>query len=92
MTMAARLAPYVRYYSSHRPTDDHGVRPIVLVVFDDDLAQTHFLRLAGEEMERARVQVPLWVSHKAALEESGPLGRAWRTSDSWEPTYALGGG
>ena len=92
VTMAARLAPYVRYYSSHRPTDDHGVRPIVLVVFDDDLAQTHFLRLAGEEMERARVQVPLRVSHKAALEESGPLGRAWRTPDSWEPTYALGGG
>ena len=91
-TMAARLAPYLRYYSSHRPTDDHGARPIVLVVFDDDLAQTHFLRLAGEEMERARVQVPLRVSHKAALEESGPLGRAWRTSDSWEPTYALGGG
>ena len=26
-TMAARLAPYLRYYASHRPTDDHGVRP-----------------------------------------------------------------
>ena len=41
-TMAARIAPYLRYYSSHRPTDDHGVRPAVLVVFDDDLAATHF--------------------------------------------------
>ena len=22
-----RLAPYLRYYASHRPTDDHGARP-----------------------------------------------------------------
>ena len=27
-TMSARLAPYLRYFSSHRPTDDHGVRPV----------------------------------------------------------------
>ena len=40
VTMAARLAPYLRYYSSHRPTDDHGAQPAVLVVFDDDLAAT----------------------------------------------------
>ena len=31
-TMSARLAPYLRYFSSHRLTDDHGVRPSVLVV------------------------------------------------------------
>ena len=93
VTMAARLAPYVRYYSSHRPTDDHGTQPIVLVVFHDDLAQTHFLRVAKGEMERARVRVPLRVplrvSHKTALEGSGPLGQAWRTPDSWEPLYAF---
>ena len=41
-TMSARLAPYLRYYSSHRPTDDHGTRPSVLVVFDDEIAHTHF--------------------------------------------------
>ena len=45
-TMSARLAPYLRYYSTHRPTDDHGAQPAVLVVFDDDLTQTHFLRVA----------------------------------------------
>ena len=50
-TMSARLAPYLRYFSSHRPTDDHGVRPSVLVVFDDDIAQTHFLHVAREEMQ-----------------------------------------
>ena len=37
VTMAARLAPYLRYYSTHRPIDDHGVRPAVLIVFHDDL-------------------------------------------------------
>ena len=46
VTMAARIAPYLRYYSTHRPTDDHGAQPAVLVVFDDDLTQTHFLRVA----------------------------------------------
>ena len=34
-TMSARLAPYLRYYSSKQPLDDHGVVPLVLVVFDD---------------------------------------------------------
>ena len=62
-TMATRLAPYLRYYSTRRPTDDHGVRPSVLIVFDDDIAATHFLRVAQDEMQRTRVQVPLWVSH-----------------------------
>ena len=86
-TMAARLAPYLRYYSSHRPTDDHGVRPEVLVVFDDDIAASHFLRVAQEEMERARVSVPLRVSHKDAIQALGPLGRAWRTPGVWEPAH-----
>ena len=88
-TMSARLAPYLRYYSSHRPTDDHGARPAVLIVFDDDIAQTHFLRLAREEMQANGVTVPLWVSHRAAVEEMGPLGRAWRTPHEWESPQAL---
>ena len=83
-TMAARLAPYLRYYSSHRPTDDHGVQPTVMVVFDDDIAATHFLRVASEEMDGSRVNVPLIASHLAALEKVGPLGRAWRTKAGWE--------
>ena len=85
--MAARLAPYLNYYSSRRPLDDHGQASIVLVVFDDDLAATHFLRVARSEMERAGVEVPLWVSHKDALERLGPLGRAWQTSDGRQPTH-----
>ena len=78
-TMAARLAPYLRYYSTHRPIDDHGVRPSVLIVLRDDIAVTHFLRVAREEMDRVGVEIPLSVSHEAALEDLGPLGLAWRS-------------
>ena len=88
-TMSARLAPYLRYYSSHRPTDDHGVRPAVLVVFDDDIAATHFLRVAREEMRAAGETVPLWVSHREAINALGPLGRAWRAPTDWESPQAL---
>ena len=88
-TMSQRLAPYLRYYSTPRPTDDQGVRPHVLVVFDDDIAAGHFLRLAEREMKRAGVQVPLRVSHQAAVETHGPLGRAWRTPGQEETAYLL---
>ena len=82
------MKPYT-YPSQPRPLDDHGQTPIVLVVFDDELAATHFLRVARQEMGRAGVEVPLWVSHRAALERLGPLGRAWQTADGWEFTNAF---
>ena len=78
-TMRARLAPYLRYYDTGRPVEDHGVRPAVLVVFEDELAADHFLRLAAAETERAEVAVPLLVSHRRALERSGALGSGWRS-------------
>ena len=86
VTMAARIAPYLRYYAANRPLDDHGVAPAVLVVFDDDLAAGHFLRVASDEMRRAGVRVPLWVSHRNALERSGPLGAAWQAPAPSSPT------
>ena len=89
VTMAARLAPYLRYYASRRPTDDHGAQPEVLVVFDDELAATHFLRVARGETTGARVEIPLRVSHKGLLEREGPLGRAWSSWDGRVPTSAL---
>ena len=76
--MAARLAPYLRYYASPRPTDGHGVRPAVLAVFEDDIAAAHFLRVARKESARARVELPLRVSHRTLIEREGPLGHAWR--------------
>ena len=92
VTMAARLAPYLRYYSSRRPVDDHGAQPAPLVVFDDELAQTHFLRVAREEMARAKVGIPLWVSQRSALAKMGPLGAAWRNPGDWEPAHAFSAG
>ena len=88
-TMADRLAPYLRYYSTHRPTDDHGFRPNVLVVFDDDLAATHFLNLARDEMDQAGTNVPLLVSSGRLLERQGPLSRVWQTPQGWEHPHAL---
>ncbi len=86
VTMAERLAPYLRYYSSHRPIDDHGARPAVLVVFHEDLAATHFLRVALEEMVRTRTPLPLLVSHRGLLEREGPLGRSWLApGEGFEP-------
>ena len=88
-TMAARLAPYLRYYSSNRPMDDHGKRPLVLIVFEDPLAEANFLDVARREMECANVKLPLWVSSREALENAGPLGRAWRSPDALEPVRIL---
>ena len=88
-TMAARVAPYLRYYASPRPADDHGARPLVLVVFDDDIALTHFLEVAAREMERARVRVPLLASHRELVESAGPLGRAWVARGGDLPGYAF---
>ena len=84
VTMAARIAPYLRYYAANRPLDDHGVAPAVLVVFDDELAAGHFLRVASDETRRAEVRVPLWVSHRNALDRLGPLGKAWQSPGRWE--------
>ena len=78
-TMAARLAPYLRYYATARPIEDHGLLPRVLVVFEDELAADHFLRIAADAVARVEVPLPLLVSDRLRLEQHGPLGRAWRS-------------
>ena len=88
-TMAARVAPYLRYYATSRPTDDHGNQPLVLVVFDDPIALTHFLEVAAREMARARVRVPLLASHRELLASAGPLGPAWIARSGDPPGYAF---
>ena len=89
-TMAARLAPYLRYYSTTRPLDDHRATPAVLVVFDDPVAPTHFLRVAREEIARTGVELPLWTASREALEAPGPLGTAWRGTAATEPARVFG--
>ena len=89
-TMAARLAPYSRYYSSKRPVEDHGVPPLVLVAFEDALAANHFLRVVVERQQRSRVRVHLWISERDALAEHGPLASVWRSADCATQGSAFG--
>ena len=76
-TMVDRLAPYLRYYASRRPVDDHGMLPLVLVAFEDEFAADHFRRVVWNETDRAGVELPMFVSNRAALTQHGPLGPAW---------------
>jgi len=78
-TMETRLAPYLRYCATRRPLEDHGLLPSLLVVFEDDLAATHFLRVVERAIARADLALPVLVSDREALERAGPLGRAWRS-------------
>ena len=83
-TMRDRLAPYLRYFSTRRPLEDHGVIPNVLVVFEDELAADHFLNVARNQLARARIDLPLLVSHEADVSRCGPLAPIWRTADGRE--------
>ena len=51
-TMAERLAPYLRYYSTHNPTDDHGAYPVVLIVFDDVRVEDAFPGIVSKSQFR----------------------------------------
>ncbi len=77
--MEARLTPYLRYFSSRRPTDNHGVEPTLLVVFENELAADQFLRVAEQGMVRARVSIPLRVPERARIECFGPCEQALGT-------------
>ena len=77
-TMAAKLAPYQRYYRDRRPTDDRGAQPLVLFAFDDSLAADRFLRVVREEPSRTFDILPIRVTDRGMLERHGPLGAAWR--------------
>ncbi len=78
-TMKARLAPYLRYYSTRRPLEDHGSIPNILVVLESELAVPHFIRVAEQETSRAGVDLPLLVSHQRQVAESGPLAPIWQS-------------
>ncbi|MDE2801920.1 MAG: replication-relaxation family protein [Chloroflexota bacterium] len=60
LTMEERLAPYLRYYSTHRPMDDHGALPTLIVVLQEEVHVTHFQRLASKH----QLRLPLLVLHE----------------------------
>ena len=51
--------------------------PTVLVVFEERVAQSMFVRIARRETERAGVEVPMLVSRRDLVEDLGPLGPVW---------------
>ena len=57
----------------------------MLVVFEDELTATHFLRHAERAMTRAQVTVPLLVSDRQSLEDAGPLDAVWRSAERYAP-------
>ena len=71
------MAPGVEVHAPLAAFRRAGRRDASLVVFDDELAASHFLRVARKEMERAGVEVPLWVSHGRLLTQDGALEKAW---------------
>jgi len=83
-TMAARLAPYLRYFEGRRPLDGHGAAPRLLVVFEQDLLASRFMAVARSEMDRAEAQIPLFVSDRERIESAGPLGAIWLGESGWQ--------
>ncbi len=88
-TMTARLAPYLRYFEGHRPLDDHGAVPRLLLVFEQDLLASRFKAVARAEMDRAGVQIPLFVSDRQRIESAGPLGSIWLGTSGWQRRHAF---
>ena len=60
-TMRHRLAPYLRYYSTTQPLDDHGVAPTVLIVVEDAIIAPHFRQIAQQEMDTRGIHIPIGV-------------------------------
>ncbi len=57
-TMRRRVAPYVNYYATTRPLDDHGVLPSVLIIVEDEIIAPHFRRETEREMAGKGVEFP----------------------------------
>ena len=87
--MAARLAPYLRYYATDRSLADHDAQPALLLVFEDAVAPAHFLRVAREAIGRGGVELPVWTASREGLEAAGPLGAEWRGPGALSPVRAF---
>ena len=77
VTLLSRLSPYLRYFSTRDPSEHHGIQPVVLTVFENELAADHFLKIAAQQSV-AKGQMELYVSSINLLDTRGLLGHAWR--------------
>ncbi len=78
--VAARLSPYTRYYWSAAPGDDQPPFPTTLFVVDREDVEATYVRTAAR---MSLMSLPILVSCRPVLSDTGVLGRSWRPL--WEP-------
>ena len=71
----ARLSPYTRYYWSPEHKDDQPPYPVTLFVVDTEEVEDTYVRTAAR---MSRMSLPILVSCRAALSNTGILGCSWR--------------
>ena len=76
----ARLDPYESYYWSPEHKDDQPPYPVTLFVVDTEEVEDTYVRTAAR---MSRMSLPIFVSCRAALSNTGILGPSWRPL--WEP-------
>ena len=76
----ARLDPYESYYWSPEHKDDQPPYPVTLFVVDTGEVEDTYVRTAAR---MSRMSLPIFVSCRAALSNTGILGPSWHPL--WEP-------
>ena len=76
----ARLSPYTSYYWSTEPGDDQPPFPVTFFVVDTEEVEATYVRTAARI---TRISLPIFVSCRSVLSNTGILGRSW--SPLWEP-------
>ena len=76
----ARLDPYESYYWSNEHKDDQPPFPTTLFVVDTEDVEDTYVRTAAR---MSRMSLPIFVSCRAALSNTGILGPSWHPL--WEP-------
>ena len=76
----ARLRPYTSYYWSTEPGEDQPPFPVTLFVVDSEDVEATYVRTATR---MTRMSLPIFVSCRPVLSNTGILGRSWRPL--WEP-------
>ena len=83
----ARMRPYTIYYWSTEPGEDQPPFPVTLFVVDSEDVEATYVRTAAR---MTRMSLPIFVSCRPVLSNTGILGRSWRPL--WEtksPRLAL---
>ena len=84
-TMPDKLGPYLAYYSTSGPEDDHDVIPLILFVFETEAKARRFLDVARRKVRETGTHLPLWVCSDDLLYPGGPLRPVWRSPHRDEP-------